>query len=239
MDFFELSPYRKDDIYPWRFNRSLSYIRRPFIIRDCCGEDEVLWGIRHLYDAGHNLLALITSGRLKAKSAEMKAVLSEINDRRGASFNDNVFDLFERGSNLIVRKNIKKLGKTHIRDSKGLDLGDIDVLVINPKKRLVEVVECKDLALARTPNEMRNELERLFEGSRHRSIVERHHRRTEWVRLHLKEILLWLEIKSETPKKWKVKPLIVVDIELITPYLRKSKIDIISFIELKNKLRLQ
>jgi hypothetical protein len=144
----------------------------------------------------------------------MKTVLSKINDKRGARFNDKVFDLFEQKSNLIVKKNIKKIGKKHIRDSNKLDLGDIDVLVIDPKKRLVEVVECKDLALARTPNEMRTELENLFEGGRHRSIVERHHRRTEWVRVHLKEILLWLEIRSEPPKKWKVRPLIVVDIEL-------------------------
>ncbi len=237
IDFFEpMSPYKKEDIYPWRFNRALSYIRRPFIIRNCCGEIEVLWGIRHLYDAGHNLLGLITSGRLKANRTEMKTVLAEINDNRGASFNDKVFDLFRRNSNLSVKKNIKKIGKTHIRTSKGLDLGDIDVLVIDPKKRLVEVVECKDLALARTPHEMRNELENLFEGGRHRSIVERHHRRTEWVHNHLKEILLWLKIKSESSERWKVKALIVVNIELITPYLRKSKINVVSFIELEKKL---
>jgi hypothetical protein len=237
IDFFEpKSPYRKEDIYPWRFNRSISYIRRPFIIRNCRGKDEVLWGIRHLYDAGHNLLALITGGRLKANSREMKTILSEINDNKGANFNDKVFELFRRNSSLNVKKNIKKIGKTHIRDSKGLDLGDIDVLVINSKKRLMEVVECKDLALARTPHEMRNELENLFEGGRHRSIVERHQRRTEWVRRHLKEILSWLKIGSEFSERWKVRPLIVVDIELITPYLRKSKINVISFIELEKEL---
>jgi len=237
IDFFkfELS-YKKEDIYPWRFNRSHSYIRRPFIIRNCCGKAEVLWGIRHLYDAGHNLLALINEGRLKANRREMKIILSEINDNRSANFNDNVFNLFKQNSNLIVNKNIKKIGKTHIRDSKGLDLGDIDVLVINPKKRVIEVVECKDLALARTPNEMRTELENLFEGGRHRSIVERHQRRVDWVRMHLKEILLWQKIGSEFSERWKVKPLIVVDIELITPYIQKSKIDVMSFIELGKRL---
>ena len=237
IDFFESEiPYKKEDIYPWRFNRSLSYIRRPFIIRNCCGKAEVLWGIRHIHDAGHNFLALIMGGRLKANRKEMKIILSEINDNRGTNFNNRVSNLFGKNSNVIVKTNIKKIGKTHIRDSKGLDLGDIDVLVINPKKRLIEVVECKDLALARTPQEMRIELENLFEGGRHRSIVERHQRRTDWVRRHLKEILLWLKMGSEFSEGWKIKPLIVVDIELITPYIRKSKIDVKSFIELEEEL---
>lgn len=237
IDFFgpEL-PHRKEDIYPWRFNRSLSYIRRPFIIRNGPSGVEVLWGIRHLHDAGHNLFALITSGRLKANSKEMKIILSEINDNRAINFNNKVFNLFEQNPDLIVKKNIKKIGKKHIRDSKGLDLGDIDVLVANPKKRLLEVIECKSLALARTPNEMRNEIENLFGDGKHRSIIERHQRRTTWVNMHLKEILLWLNIESALSKKWKVMPLIVTDIELMTPFLRKSKINIISILELEKRI---
>jgi hypothetical protein len=237
IDFFgPESPYRKEDIYPWRFNRSLSYIRRPFIIRNSPRGVEVLWGIRHLYDAGHNLFALITSGRLKANCKEMKIILSEINDNRAINFNNRVFNLFEQDSDLIVKKNIKKIGKKHVRDSKGLDLGDIDVLVANPKKRILEAIECKSLALARTPTEMRNEIENLFEGGKHRSIVERHQRRTTWIRAHLKEILLWLNIGSVSSEKWKVMPLIVTDIELMTPFLRKSRMDIISILELEKRI---
>jgi hypothetical protein len=83
---------------------------------------------------------------------------------------------------------------------------------------------------------MRNEIENLFGDGKHRSIIERHQRRTTWVSMHLKEILLWLNIESALSKKWKVMPLIVTDIELMTPFLRKSKINIISILELEKRI---
>jgi hypothetical protein len=229
------SPHRIEDTYPWRFNRSLSYLRRPFIIRNYHDNAEILWGIRHLYDSGNNILGLIMSGRWKAHSNEMKMILSKINNNRGANFNIKIFELFSKNPNLIVKMKVKKIDKLQIRDSKGRDLGDIDVLVINPKKRSIEVIECKNLSLARTPREMKIELENLFGREDYsKSIIGRHNKRINWIREHVDEVLLWLKLPFIG--KWKVKPLIVVDIELITPYVQKSKIDIKSYNELVKEL---
>jgi hypothetical protein len=41
------------------------------------------------------------------------------------------------------------------------ELGDLDVLVIDPAKHRATVIECKDLALARTPQELATQLEAL------------------------------------------------------------------------------
>jgi hypothetical protein len=229
--------YKMTDVYPWRFNRSLSYIRRPFLIRNRGGTKEILWGCRHIYDAQLNLVGLCMSGRLNAKSSEMNRVLGRINKERGRTFNDDIIKLFKNYPGLIVKQNVKKIGSRRLLDSKGGDLGDIDVLVVDTKKRRLKLVECKDLALARTPHEMSFEIENLFRGNP--PIVERHQRRVGWAKNHLTYIFEWLGLDVDHVGKWKFEPLIVVNIELMTPHLRKSPIRVISIAELERELAQQ
>jgi hypothetical protein len=227
-------PHKIEDVYPWRFNRSLSYIRRPFLIRADKGQTEVLWGIRNLFNAATYLVRLCSGGRLKAQTLEMRQVLGEVIHGRGEDFNDLVADLFDSQENLIVRRRVKKIGSVRIV-AHGNDLGDIDVLVADLTSRVLRCAECKDLALARTPFEMAREMDNLFRGQGDRpSIVERHQKRTNWIREHLTLVLDWLKV--EPTEGWKVEPLIVVDQELLTSYLRASPIRVISLEELRRAL---
>jgi hypothetical protein len=50
--------HAKWSVLPWRFNRSYSYVRRPFLLRRSGTRTDVLWGFRHVYDAWTNLLSL-------------------------------------------------------------------------------------------------------------------------------------------------------------------------------------
>jgi hypothetical protein len=62
-----LSPpasHRREDVYPWRFNRSLSYLRRPLLIRGTGGKPQVIFGVRNVRLAGSYLLDLVMGGRL-------------------------------------------------------------------------------------------------------------------------------------------------------------------------------
>lgn len=247
LDMLTLSPradflkpggrYRSEDVYPWRHNRELSYLRRPFLVRDTRnggdGELDVLWGVRHLERFWKYMISLCTQGRLKAKTPEMIRLIGDFNHERGKRFNKTVAKIYEQNTNLIVRVGVKKMGSLRLRDQDG-DLGDIDVLVLDRKKKCLSLVECKDLAQARTPYEMGSELTNLFQGSRDKKpIVLLHQRRTEWVRSHLSELLRWLDVK--VTKGWTVKPLIVVDRELFTPYLQSSPIPIVPIEKIRDE----
>ena len=240
-DFLKLNePFKAADVYPWKFNRPLSYLRRPFLHRERNGEMEVLWGVRHLSAVSHYLIYLCLNGRLKAQSKEMKKVMGELRNIQGEEFNDQVADLLEQNPKLIVKRRIKKIDKLKIMGEKGV-LGDIDVLAAEPEKHRLMIIECKNFALARAPHEMNNELEELFKGKKkkngkgkEKSAVEHHQERVDWIRKHLKEVLTWLGL--ETTAEWEVKPLIVTDYELATPHLWASPIPVVSLLELPNTL---
>jgi hypothetical protein len=75
---------------------------------------------------------------------------------------------------------------------------------------------------------MSNEITNLFLGhGRRKSYIEKHNNRVLWLRAHIKEVLDWLGISDV--KRWKVEPLVVVNQELFSPFLRGSPMRVISF----------
>lgn len=199
LDLFSLSPrpdflkppkpFRKEDVYPWRYNRPYSYLRRPILRTNTDGDDVIIWGSRHLFIAWQHLVNLMLSGRFQARSTEMRKVMGEFNSERGELFNDAVADLFQQLPGAKVRKRIKKF--TGI-NGQLRPPGDIDILVAEQDRRRLLVVECKDLAVGRAPHELQSELAKLFERENGKpSSVERHLQRVEmgsaeyWLRASL------------------------------------------------------
>ncbi len=224
-------PFLKSDIHPWQFNRRLSYLRRPFLRRRRGDDTEILYGYRHLYNAGGYLSDLCLNGRLQARSHEMQQAISQVNNKRGDAFNAQVAHFLEEETGLIIKSQVKKVGELRGQDGPP---GDIDVLMVNPRKRRMHLLECKDLAVARTPQEMANELQNMFQGKGgKKSVIEHHQKRVQWACEHLGQILTWLELPQSG--KWKVEPLIVTKQRLFTPYLQRSPIPILSFDELRER----
>jgi len=218
-----LPPYRTEDAYPWRYNRSLSYIRRPILQRKHAIAAEVLWGNRHLYTAANYLIQLYLSGRVQAQSPEMRQLIGAILHQQGEAFNDQVADMLMQNSDLIVHRRVKKIGDLMVP-------GDIDVLVVDPIRRWLGIVECKDFVVARTPYEMDSELKKFFQGNGKKSAIEKVEERATWVRENVGKILTWLQLGDiGKVKKWKIRSVIIVSHELFTPYLKKSPIPVISF----------
>jgi hypothetical protein len=233
-------PFVKEDVYPWRFNRALSYLRRPLLLRANGEADELVWGIRHLDGAAAYLVNLCFSGRLKSRSPEMKRVVGKLQHESGEVFNDKVADLYEEVRGFVVRRRVKKIGGVRLERSLGHTLGDIDVLAADPRRRLLLAIETKDMEVARTPAELANELSETFlVGLPHASAVDRHLERVAWLRKHLRETLEWLKLDASRCRRWRVEPLLVVDRELMGPFLKQPPMPVLSYRELRAALMAQ
>jgi len=160
----------------------------------------------------------------------MKNFISLVTTRQGAHFNDQVAQLFSC-PDLKVRKRVSKVpGATRLNN-----VGDLDVLVADLKRRHLDVIECKDLSNARTPHERKLEIENLLGSERvGNPIVVRHQRRLEWVKENLQFVLTWLGLGNA--KGWKVDAYIVVDYPLMAPFLRETPMRVVPFAELESEL---
>lgn len=228
-------PFSREDVYPWRFTRSLSYMRRPLLELKKKEGKYLCWGTRHVFAAMEYIVDLCLSGRLQAqaKSKEMQDLMGKIHREDGEVFTQHIASLFEGFSSLIVKTNVKKIGKLRI-GAPGNDLGDIDVLVVWPRKFRIFAIECKDLAIARTPKEMANELQELFRGNEKRvAVVTKHQRRCKWIKSHIKDLLETM--RMPTRDRWKVEPILVVNEEMLTPYLYSPPFRIFSLERFKRE----
>lgn len=179
-------PYRREDSYPWRFNRNLSFTRKPIVKF----KETILWGNRNLSNSIFFLFDLINDGKLQANTKEMKDYISKINNLRGKNFNNLVFEYINTIDNLIVDKNVKKINNLKIEDDNKNSLGDIDILYINLKNKRIVLVEAKDFNFVKNYYELYNEYQRLFlDTDDKKCFLSKHKRRVEWVKKHIKDIL--------------------------------------------------
>lgn len=211
----------KGDLWPWRFNRKLSYIRCPLILRG----SEVVWGIRHVDNAGRYLVDQIVSDRLKAESPRLKSLITVLRQQRSLDFVDAVYEeCVSRG--FTTRKHVRKIGGRKISRTNGEDLGDIDVLAVDSATREIHLIECKLLSGARTPAEMHNELERTFgTGRKKLSSVEKHVERAAWVNERVDAVVKELSVPSGSGD-WFIRPYMLLDSPSVSPYVTKSPIPV-------------
>ena len=179
-------PFRQEDVYPWRFNRALSFVRRPIIMY----ENKILWGNRNLSNSIFYLFDIINDGKLKANTKEMKDYISKINNIRGKNFNNLVFKYISSINNLIVDKNVSNINGKDINDSNDLTLGDIDVLYISTQKKKIVLVETKNFNSVKNFYELYNEYLNLFVDTKDkRSFLTKHKRRVDWIKEHIDDVI--------------------------------------------------
>ncbi len=105
------------DVYPWRFNRALSLLRRPLLLRERDGGCEVLWGSRTIFAAQRYLIDILTDGRFRARSPALKTLMSEIGDDNGKGFERHVADLVSHIPDAVVRTGVTRVGRVPVRGS--------------------------------------------------------------------------------------------------------------------------
>jgi hypothetical protein len=211
------------DVYPWRYNRDLSYVRRPLLLRPSDDGSEVVLALRRTYMSPMTWFDAVRSGRLKAVSPEMKRFIGDARRRLTESFEEDVADALQ-APDLNVRRRVKKIGGLRLQDSQRRDLGDIDVLVIAPARRMIVAVEAKDFEVARTPAELSHEVGKLVGNQK--SAEQMHIRRVDWLKSHLREVLG--EYGLDASQRWTVEGWIVVSERLVSPLLLRSSLPVIT-----------
>jgi hypothetical protein len=240
LDFLSLKPrqrflevpagFQRADVYPWRMNRELSYMRRPLLIVTRGDQVSVCWGVRHLFDAFSYIAYGSIGGRLKPSYASslMQKWLGKKHNQDGKEFTDQVRRASSNIPGALVRSEVKKFGPVRL-GYPGDDLGDIDVILVLPEKKFILLVECKNLVIARTPIEMKRELEELFvDIERASSAVTKVVRRQQWIQRNLDIVLSYF--KLELGGRWKIDSLLVTSDELLTPYFYRPSIDVVSYL---------
>jgi hypothetical protein len=223
--FLEIGP----DAYPWRFNRDMSYVRRPLILQG----DELVFGFRSIYRLGPYWVDNLLSGRLqgRATTVEMQRCISEARRKIQDAFARSVSARLERVG-MTTRLSVKKIGRHRIVDESGNDLGDVDVLAVHPASRSVVAVEAKDFEIARTPAEIAHELEKLFLGTRgKRPTIDLHRRRVDWLREHLDDVVPSFGVENRDGP-WRVIGAVVTSDPLITPLVSSSMLPVIPYDDL-------
>lgn len=184
-------PYRKEDVYPWRFNRELSFIRRPLIN---CG-DVLIWGNNSLVQWAHYVLDSVLTGRYKAQTEGLGNVIGKISNTRGRLFNDLVFDIL-REKGFDCHPNVKKINSKKIADDASNLLGDIDILLIDREKSCIMVIEVKDFKMARNNYELYQQNKDIFVDEKKLSYMTKHNRRVQWIEDHIDDVIAHFELKS-------------------------------------------
>ncbi|MBY4401016.1 hypothetical protein HQO26_06810 [Rhodococcus fascians] len=216
-DFWKLGA----KVHPWRYNRDRSYLRRPLIRRITVEGDAVVFGHRNTFLAPMHWYGQYDSGRLKATTTEMKKALSEAINRKGVLF-ENQVETALAGVCDPVRRRVSKVGKYDLRNIDGLNLGDIDLVGYHTPSRTVLLIEAKSLQTSRTPSELRNEITNVLEGPH--SAVARLNGRYQWALGHIDDVRNELEIP---PGRITLKPMIVIDNDLVTRAFNSSPFPIV------------
>lgn len=216
-----MSEFWKDgvSVAPWRFNRDRSYLKRPLVRRD----DQVSFGRRALVHSSVYWVDQFRSGRLRA-TGTLAAAMNDRRRSKGREFESTVASCLRDLGYSPVRERVRRIANHDFRNIGGEDLGDIDVAATHLVRRELLLVEAKSLEVARTPVELRNEVQQLVGPGN--SAVRRLQQRAAWVASHLAVVLA--EFGVSDPRGWSIRKAVVVNQPLVSEHLLDESIPVIS-----------
>ena len=220
------------DIYPWVYNRELSYLRRPIVRWQMNDGIKLMYGFRACLAAGMQLTDLLYSGRLKYGGKKIEKLLGKFESAKGAAFNEEVRTWLQDNTTLKVWEyevSIKPRGNFIASD----DLGDIDVLAYDTSNNVVYSIECKNTNTAKNVREMKKEMDDYLgrEGKKKGALVLKHLKRHKWLQDNIDKLRDFLGAKTNPI----VKSMMLTSEVIPTSYLRKEEtpLSILNYQELK------
>lgn len=222
--------FAKEEVYPWRYNRRLSYITRP-IIRIRQGEEYcLLISARHLWMASENIVSNFWAGILKVapKYKRIGQLIADQNSIKGKEYREEVYQWLLLNTGMQVFRDEKRIRpRGFFRATK--DFGDIDILAVDNDRKIVYSIECKNTHQSKVAYEYRLELDSYLGTKDKDGLISKHIKRDIWLHDNKEAVLSKLEVTGE----YRILSLVVSKHILPTKFLARPAIAILSFYELK------
>jgi hypothetical protein len=225
--------FLRTDIYPWRYNRRLSYLFRPLVVRCAQGSERaIFWGPRHVEECSIQIFSVVSEGRYVGASDCMKQFIGAVGERLGREFTHQVREWLRSHSSWLVHDREAPI-RTNTQLRADRNLGDIDILAVDPEERVVYSIECKRTNFARNAREMASELERfLTEEKKNEAWVQKHLERHKWLSQNKGQVSHFFRIDTA---EFDLRSIIVTSEELPAPYLRDMPLPFVAFTRLQRE----
>ncbi len=222
--------YKTEDVFPWKYNREFSIIKRPIVEFTEKGEKMLIWGIRNSEIAGRQINQLLHHGRLKYGKEKINSLLGEQNELLGKEFRKIAYTWFNSQAHLKVWSYEVKIDKAgHLKADK--NYGDIDILVFDPQTNTAYNVECKRTHQAKNIHEMKTEMDSYFGRDGQKKKIQKHVDRHEWLINNQDQLAAFVEGKVPISVKSIILTSEVVPLKYVAG--NDSPLPLIAFPELK------
>jgi hypothetical protein len=169
------------------------------------------------------------SGRIKAISMEMRRFAGSNGALEDKAYEQQVAAVLRGVPGARVKTRVTHIGSVEIAGPQG-PLGDIDVLAAFPSHNVIILVEANNFNGARTPAELKNEIDSLFKGEK--STVSKHSRRVAWIKKNLPIVLSWLgDGGLNGADSWQVSGVVVSSTQLLSPLVHTAAMRVSTFQE--------
>ncbi|WP_199745239.1 YecA family protein [Flavobacterium sp. GT3R68] len=217
------------EIYPWRYNREYSYIRRPILkLKAENNSYTILWSARHLDRALENLLAIFHSGLLKVNKEhkEINQLIKDRNNIKGTEFRNKVYEWLSDNTNLKIIKHEVKIRKS-VFPNAVRDYGDIDILAFDLENKIIYSIECKNTKQVKIMYDFSSDVQNYLTKQ-----LPKHIARGIWLEENLEQLSIKFDLDL---LQFEVKPLVISSYQLPIKFIEKTQIPIYSFNEVKGK----
>lgn len=230
--------YTAQDIFPWRYGRNISYLRRPLAyIENGDRGGSFLFGYRHIKAFYDNLIFLIFSGKIPESASEkMSAFIGKILGEKGTPYRNEVAEWLKNNTTFeVIPYEVKIKAGGHIIADK--DYGDVDVMAIDHSHKIIYSLECKNIVGARNIHEMKVELDLYLgrEGKKEKAKIIKHVNRDIFLKAHPKLLHAFLKFNED----YEIKSIILASEEMPLAYLAKEilPLPVFSFSQFKDKVK--
>lgn len=218
------------DILPWRYNRALSYIRRPLVRITYPGDPSPTyhWGFRHTFKSYMSLTSLISANKLKVqKEGPIESrVMSIFVKWKGRSYRNEVFAWLKDNTKFrLIDYEVQISDNGHLVADK--NYGDIDIMAIDDEAKIIYSIECKNTASARVIHEMKTELDNYIGQDGQGGHILKHLNRHKWLNDHKDQLIKFVA----DPDNYRVISFVLSSNVIPAVYLARNKaaLPILSF----------